>query len=68
MGKPPDALRVETAFSVDLVSVDPPFNGGSGVVLQPGNRHFSFNRLVMRTDGFEWKNVFYDTGTIFNCE
>ena len=33
VGKPPGSLRVETAFSVDLVPVDPPLNGGSGVVL-----------------------------------
>ena len=66
--KLPGSLRVDATFSVDLVPVDPPLKGGSGVVLQSGNRHSSFNRLVMRADGFEWENVFYDTGTMFNCE
>ena len=53
-------------FAVDQEPPNLPLHGGSRApLLQPGNRHFW---AVIRTVGFEWKKVFCDTGTMFNCE
>ena len=69
VGKPPGSFRVEAAFSADPVPGDPHLNGGSGVVLlQPGNAHFSLSRLSCAQTALNGKEVFFDTGTMFNCE
>ena len=38
------------------------------LLVQPGNRHFSFNRLSFLQTPLSEKKKFYDTGTMFNCE